>query len=54
MTEKRSKKYLNSIMYFSILWGIKEFIIEPIITKLKDNNHEPEQKKLNKTHTKHR
>ena len=44
MKDKRTQKYLNSVMYFSILWGIKEFILEPIISKLKDDK----QKSLTK------
>ncbi len=35
MIGERSRKYLNAIAWFSALWGIKEFIIEPIITKSK-------------------
>jgi hypothetical protein len=54
MPNKRTKKYLNSVMYFSILWGIKEFIVEPIISKLKDDKVEPKQTRLNKASSRHR
>jgi predicted oxidoreductase len=51
MAKSRTQKYLNSVMYFSLLWGIKEFVLEPIISKLKENKNEPEQKRLDKTNT---
>lgn len=44
MGKSKVDKYINSVAYFSILWGIKEFILEPIISKLKDDN----KKKLTK------
>ena len=48
MPSKRTKKYLNSVMYFSILWGIKEFVLEPIISKLKDDKDKQKLNKLTK------
>jgi hypothetical protein len=30
--EKR-KKYIKAVAWFSVLWGIKEFILEPAISR---------------------
>jgi hypothetical protein len=43
MSESRAKKYLKSIAWFSALWGIKEFILEPLINEAKH-----EKQKTNK------
>jgi len=32
----RTKKYLESIFYFSILWGIKEFVIVPVVERIQN------------------
>jgi hypothetical protein len=53
MPNKRTKKYLNSVMYFSILWGIKEFVLEPIISQLKDDKRKQKPTKV-QTGTRHR
>ena|GEM_PF-6146916 len=51
MPNIRTRKYLNSVMYFSILWGIKEFVLEPIISKLKDDKDKQKRNKLTTTKT---
>ncbi len=33
--ENKGKKYINSILWFSALWAIKEFVLEPMISKSK-------------------
>ncbi len=35
MKNERAKKYIASVIWFSALWGIKEFILQPIIHKTK-------------------
>ena len=41
---KRSSKYFDSLIWFSALWAIKEFILEPIIHKAKDGQKKLKQK----------
>lgn len=37
MCEDRTKRYFKAIAWFSALWGIKEFILEPLVKKAKDD-----------------
>jgi len=43
MQEKRGRKYIKAIVWFSALWGVKEFILEPLISKLKDEQEANKQ-----------
>jgi hypothetical protein len=43
MQEKRSKRYLQGIMWFTALWSVKEFILEPLIKKIKDEQKSSRQ-----------
>ena len=40
MVKKSTKKYLESIAWFTALWGIKEFILEPLYKKSKYESKE--------------
>jgi hypothetical protein len=41
MENKKAKRYLSSIAWFTVLWGIKEFVLIPSLNNYKS-------KKLNK------
>ena len=43
MKQRRSHRYFNSIVWFSVLWGVKEFIIEPIYNKIKTEQNAKKQ-----------
>ena len=36
MCKERVKKYVKAIAWFSVLWGIKEFFLEPMVNNSKD------------------
>ena len=40
MCESRAKRYIKAITWFSALWGIKEFILEPVVGQTRDKKQE--------------
>ncbi len=43
MDRSRGKRYLQGILWFTTLWSVKEFIIEPLLKNLKEKHNGKKQ-----------
>ena len=44
MNKSKGRRYLSSIAWFTVLWGVKEFVLEPIINQLQNEDKRTKQR----------